>query len=215
MIKIYSVISLILIAFTFYSCSEQKKKSIVGEWEPVTRPYNLGATLIFGEDSSFIQIKEARINYSYKLVGDTLISTSFSGITGEKIIDSAKVTIFQDTLILVRGKIGDQQETIMQRYDSVYTNTEGIIGYWKWPHQSGRDAISEYLPNGQASVSVLIDRQEGKYSVKGDSLTIVLSGVTIPDIHFELKGDSLFFPDKSASLGQAYYRVKEEDSSEE
>ncbi len=166
--------------------------------------------MIFEDDSSLTVIKEARVNYTYKLVGDTLISASFDGFSGKEIIDSALVTISGDTLILIRGKVGDQQETVMKRYDSVYTNTEGIIGFWIWPHQSGRDAISEYHPGGKASVNVLIEQRQGNYFVNGDSLTVIMPGTTLRDIYFQLKGDSLFFPDKFAPLGTAFFRVKEE-----
>jgi len=212
-IKLY-VFSL-LISLVILSCSEEKKETLVGKWEPVTRPYNLGSILIFEDDSCFTQIKEARINYTYILVGDTLISTSFNGFSGKETIDSAYVTISADTLILVRGKVGDQQETIMKRYDSVYTNKEGIIGFWKWPHQSGNDAISEYHPGGKASVSVLIDRKHGNYFVNGDSLTVIMPGTTMRDIYFQLKGDSLFFPDKFSPFGTAFYRVEEGKKQEE
>jgi hypothetical protein len=213
--RIISIAYIFLFTLIFNSCSYKEEESLIGRWESATKPFNLGATLIFEEDSSFTEIKEARVKYSYKLVGDTLISTSFSGLTGEKIIDSANVVIFQDTLILVRGKIGDQQETIMKRYDSLYTNTNGIIGFWKWAHQSGREAISEYHPDGKAAVSVLIDRRKGHYFTKGDSLTIVMPGTTLRDVYFELKGDSLFFPDKFAPLGKIFYRVKHENNSAE
>lgn len=213
--KITLVTQIFLLLIFFSSCSEEEKNTLVGQWEPAVRPYNLGNTLIFGKDSSFIEIKEARVKYTYELIGDTLISTSFSGLSGEKIIDSAKVTVFQDTLILIRGKVGDQQETIMKRYDSVYTLADGVIGFWKWPHESGRDAISEFHPGGKASISVIIDRREGVYSVDGDSLTIVMPGTTLRDIYFELRGDSLFFPDKFAPLGRAFYRVKDEDKPSE
>ena len=177
--RINHCILLLFSSLVMISCSEEKKDILVGQWEPVTRPYNLGTTLIFEEDSSYVQIKEARVNYTYKLVGDTLISTSFNGFSGKEVIDSAQVTISGDTLILVHGKVGDQQETVMKRYDSIYTNTEGIVGFWKWPHQSGRDAISEYHPGGKASVSVLIERRQGNYFVNGDSLTIVMPGTEL------------------------------------
>jgi hypothetical protein len=199
-----------------FSCNDQDEKvTLAGQWEPATRPYNLGNVLIFGEDSSFTQIKEARVNYTYELIEDTLISTSFSGLTGEKIIDSAKVTLFNDTLILVRGNIGDQLETVMVWHDSVYTLSDEITGFWKWSHQSGRDAISEYHPGGKAAVSVALEKREGNYSINGDSLTIVMPGTTLRNIHFELKGDSLFFPHKYAPFGKTFYRVKDEDKSEE
>jgi hypothetical protein len=214
MYKINLYILLLLISLVMISCSEEKRETLVGQWEPVTRPYNLGPVLIFEDDSSFTEIKEARLNYTYKLVGDTLISTSFDGFSGKKIIDSAYVTISGDTLILVRGKVGDQQETVMKRYDSIYTNTKGIVGFWTWPHQSGKDAISEYHPGGKASVSVLIERRQGNYFVNGDSLTVITPGTTLRNIYFQLKGDSLFFPDKFAPLGKAFYRVKEEDTPE-
>jgi hypothetical protein len=199
-----------MVIFLLFSCAEEKENSLAGKWAPVVRPYNLGTTLIFGEDSSFIQIKDARVNYIYKLEDDTLISTSFDGFSGKRIIDSASVTIKGDTLILVRGKIGDQQETIMKRYDSVYTDEEGIIGFWKWPHKSGNEAISEFHPDGKASVSVLIDRREGNYFINGDSLTIVMKGTTYQNLHFVLKDDSLFFQDNYAPLGKSFYRVNEE-----
>lgn len=210
--RIIFITLFIFITLICSSCSEEEKNTLVGQWEPVTRPYNLGSTLIFEEDSSFTEIKEAKVAYTYELVGDTLISTSLSGLTGEKIIDSARITISGDTLILIRGKIGDQQETIMQRYDSVYTDTNGITGTWRWPHQSGRDALSKYHPDGKASVSVTIEKREGNYSVSGDSLlTVVTPGSSLRDIYFELKGDSLFFPDKFAPFGSAFYRVKKID----
>lgn len=202
--------------FILISCTDKENENtLAGQWETTTRPYNLGSVLIFGEDSSFTQIKEARVNYTYELIGDTLISTSFSGLTGEKIIDSAKVTVFNDTLILVRGKIGDQQETVMRWHDSIYTHADGIIGFWKWPHQSGKDAISEYHPGGKASVSIIVERNQGTYSVDGDSLSILMKGVSFPNIYFELRSDSLFFPDKYAPLGKMFYRVNEEDEPEE
>ncbi|HSP87818.1 MAG TPA: hypothetical protein VLN45_06775 [Ignavibacteriaceae bacterium] len=201
---------LIFLPILLISCSEEKN-SLTGKWEPVIRPYNLGRVLIFEGDSSYTEIKEARINYTYKLAGDTLISTSFSGFTGQTVIDSAHISISGDTLILVRGKIGDQQETIMKRYDSSYTNEDGIIGFWKWPHESGKDAISEYHPDGKASVCVTIERREGNYFVKGDSLTIIMPGTSLKNIPFQLKGDSLFFPEKFSPLGKAFYRVKSED----
>ena len=213
--RINHCILLLFSSLVMISCSEEKKDILVGQWEPVTRPYNLGTTLIFEEDSSYVQIKEARVDYTYKLVGDTLISTSFDGLSGKEIIDSTHVTISGDTLILVHGKVGDQQETVMKRYDSIYTNTDGIVGFWTWPHQSGKDAISEYHPGGKASVSVLIERRQGNYFVNGDSLTIVMPGTTLREIYFNLKEDSLFFPGKFAPLGTAFYRVKDKDEQEE
>lgn len=210
--RIDSIIIILLTILTLSSCSTENEKSIVGEWQPAVRPYNLGTILIFGEDSSFTQIQEARVDYTYELVGDTLISTSINGYTGEMVKDSAHVIISEDAMILTRGKIGDQQETIMTRYDSLYTNKDGIIGYWKWPHQSGRDAISEYHPDGKASVSVFIERREGYYSTKNDSLTIVMPGTTLKDIYFEIKEDSLLFSDsKYAPLGHKFYRVRDEE----
>ncbi|OGU70351.1 MAG: hypothetical protein A2V93_11655 [Ignavibacteria bacterium RBG_16_34_14] len=210
MYKINLFALLLFTALLLSSCSEEKKETLVGQWEPVIRPYNLGSVLIFEDDSSFTQIKEARVNYTYKLVGDTLISTSFDGFTGKEIIDTAHVAISGDTLILVRGKVGDQQETVMKRYDSIYTNTKGIVGLWVWPHQSGKDAISEYHPGGKASVSVLIEKGQGNYFVNRDYLTVIMPGTTLRDIYFKLKGDSLFFPDKFAPFGNAFYRVTNE-----
>jgi len=210
--KIIITSLLFLITLTHISCSdEERADTLTGLWEPATRPYNLGTTLIFDDDSSFTQIKDARVNYTYKLIGDTLISISLSGLTGEKIIDSARVIITSDTLTLIRGKIGDQQETIMKKYDSVYTDPDGIIGFWKWPHQSGRTAVSEYHPDGKAAVSVIIERKEGNYFVNGDSLTVIIPGTSLRDLHFELKGDSLFFPAKFAPFGTAFYRQNKKD----
>jgi hypothetical protein len=128
--KIFPYLILAGVILLMDCTDEEKEITLVGQWETTTRPYNIGSVLIFGEDSSFTQIKEARVNYTYELIGDTLISTSLGGLTGEKIIDSAKVTVFNDTLILVRGKKGDQQETVMQWHDSIYTLADGIIGFW-------------------------------------------------------------------------------------
>jgi hypothetical protein len=204
------LIAFLLISLLVASCSENKK-SLVGHWESTARPYNLGTILIFDNDSSFTQIKEARVNYTYKLIGDTLISASIDEFTGKEIIDSAHVTISGDKLVLVRGKIGDQQETVMKRYDSIYSNSEGIVGFWKWPHRSGKEAISEYHPDGKVSVSVLIEKIQGNYFINGDSLTVFMMGSTLRDIYFQLKDDSVFFPDKFAPLGRSFVKVNKEE----
>lgn len=193
------------------SCSEDKKRTIIGEWELAIRPYNIGTRIIFKEDSSYIQIKEARVNYTYELDDNTLISTSFNGFTGQTIIDSAHITINGDSLILIRGKIGNQQKTIMKRYDSVYTKPQGIIGFWKWAHQSGKYALSEFHRDGHASVSVLIEHREGYYFVNADSVTIVMPGTTLRDIHYRLKEDTLFFLDKYAPLGKVFHKISKEN----
>jgi hypothetical protein len=202
------IVSFFFISLIFNSCSNDEENKLAGQWEPVSKPYNLGTTLFFAEDSSYIQLKEARVNYTYELEDNLLISTSFNGLSGKIIIDSVNINIQGDTLILVRGKEGDQEETVMIRYDSVYNNKDGIVGFWKWPHQSAKDAISEFHPDGKASVSVTIERREGYYFVNGDSLTIVMPGTSLRDIHYQLKGDSLFFPDKFAPLGKSFYRIK-------
>jgi hypothetical protein len=214
--KLLPFISLLILQ-VFSSCSNKEDNLLIGKWEPAVRPNNIGNVLEFGPDSLYNQITEARVNYKYKYEGDTLISISRNNYikdNGElesvEIIDSASITISGDTLTLIRGEIGDQQMTVMKRLDSVYTNKDGIVGFWVWPHQSGRNAISEYHPDGKASVSVLIDRKEGKYFVNGknDSLTVMVPGSNLRDIYFEIKGDTLLFPDKFAPLGKAFYRVK-------
>jgi|GEM_PF-4981728 len=209
--KTHTLLFSLLIILSFNYCSEEEKNTIVGQWEPVSRYYNVGSTLIFKEDSTIIQIRDAKVNYTYELAGDTLISTSFSGLTGEKIIDSAKITITGDTLILVRGKPGDMQETVMKKYDSLYTLKDTIIGVWKWPHSSGREAVSVFHPDGKATVYTSIERREGKYSIKNDSLTVVFPGTSYHNLKFELKGDTLTFPEKFAPMGKAFYRVREDE----
>jgi hypothetical protein len=215
-IKLFSY-TLLFILIIIPACSKKEDKSIIGRWEPVYRPNNIGDILEFKPDSLYTQITEARVNYTYIYEGDTLISTSkdtFIKDNGKQetitIIDSASVTISEDILTLIRGKVGDQQMTVMKRLDSVYSGKEGIVGFWVWPHQSGKDAISEFHPDGKASVSVLIDRREGKYFVNDDSLTVMIPGTTLRDMPFEIMGDTLLFTDpKYSPLGRAFFRVKE------
>lgn len=208
---------LLFLLVTLPSCSKKQERLLIGKWEPVYRPNNVGDIIEFKPDSLYIQITEARVNYSYIFEGDTLISTSKETFINDKkeqesivIVDSAAVMISGNTLTLIRGKIGDQQMTVMKRMDSVYTNKEGIVGFWVWPHQSGRDAISEYHPDGKASVSVMIEKKQGRYFVNKDSLTIIVQGSTLRDIPFEVKEDTLVFTDpKYSPLGRAFFRVKE------
>jgi hypothetical protein len=75
--------------------------------------------------------------------------------------------------------------------------------------------ITEYQLGGKASESIIIERREGTYSVDGDSLSIKINEASLSDIYYELRNDSLFFPDKYSPLGKTFYRVNEEGESEE
>lgn len=170
------VIVIILLMVNFASAQDSLKKSenssLWGRWESVTTENTKGSAIDIEPPNKLIYQKIIKVNYKYRIKGDTLIGEFYNDAQNKKIVDTSIIKITSDTLYRTYFRMGVVHHSKMTRAKNDNKNNNKIYGVWYWNYPSGGVAVSKFTHDGNWEFKLPLDTHPATFTTKGDTLSI-------------------------------------------
>ena len=182
---------------------------INGNWESVTSKNGRRMMIKIKPDSSFIIQSVLSADYSYRIIGDKMITKFKNENSGKLIIDTMKIKIKKDTLISIFNRNGKPEVTTMIRTPDNRVNKPEVAGNYTWIYPNGKTAFSKFTKNGLWLFRLPIQIIKGKYGISKNILTFNYEypDTTKDQKKFWLKGKLLILTDVKTGSQDMYKKV--------
>jgi hypothetical protein len=155
--------------------AEANESQIAGKWAADGRTKGgLGAMLIFADDGSVTSTFGALVDFTYKVDGQTITTTSTDSESGKFDQTAEPYEIVGEKLIVNPADPERRQE--MTRVGAAKLGAASIVGLWSLKHYTGTMATMEYTSGGLAQLSVPFMTLKGRYKLQTEELTMEFEG---------------------------------------
>ncbi len=199
-----------LFCFQIVSFSQKKQISpLAGNWESITLSNSRGLIMQFNPDSTFIFQIVLAADYSYKIIGNKMITKFTNENSGKVFIDTSTIQIKKDTLISTFKRNGKDEVTTMIKDPKKNKSEKGILGNYTWTYPNGHTAFSKFTKDGKWLFRLPIQTTKGKYHIQDNIVTFNYTGSdTLADKKkFWIKKNILILTDAKSGKEDMYKRV--------
>ena len=206
--KIFLMSLIIGVLFCTNIFSQKNRTKIFGNWESVKSKSNYVDMLQLLPNGTYISESVAASDYTYKIFGDTLITSLKVFEKDTVIIDTSTIEVRNDTLINTYRAGGKEMTTKMVRMNGEKILNKNIAGDYVWRYPNGHLALSRFTKNGELLFRLPRLLTRGKFSIKGN--TIVFHNPYLKDEakNFWLKGNLLIVTNPKTKEQSMYHRVE-------
>ncbi|MCL5030206.1 MAG: hypothetical protein M1480_14440 [Bacteroidetes bacterium] len=206
----FPFIFLLLMLIQTFSYSQKKHTSpLTGNWESIALSNSRGLLMKFNPDSTFTFQVVLAADYSYKIIGNKMITKYTNDNSGKIFIDTSTIEIKKDTLISTFKRNGKDEITTMIKTSGKNNSNKSIAGSYTWKYPNGHTAFSKFTKEGKWIFRLPIQSTKGKYLIKDSLVTFnyANSDTLIDKKKFWVKKNILILTDAKSGKEDMYKRV--------
>ncbi len=204
------IIFLLLVLIPQISYSQKKHNSpLSGDWESVVLSNSRGIMMKFNPDSTFTFQIVLAADYSYKIIGNKMITKYKNDNSGKVFIDTSKIEIKKDTLISTFKRNGKDEVTTMIKIPGKNKPSKSIVGEYTWKYPNDHIAYSKFTKDGKWLFRLPIQTTNGKYHIIDSVVTFNYTGsdTLVDKKKFWIKKNILILTDVKSGREDMYRKV--------
>ncbi len=205
---LFIIAAMICIQIVSYS-QKKNRLTIMGNWESAASSNGRGLMMKFNPDSTFAFQVVLTADYTYKIIGNKMVTKFKNPNSGKTFIDTSKIEIKKDTLISTFRRNGKDEITTMIKFPNENNPNKSIIGKYTWKYPNGHTAFSKFTKDGKWLFRLPIQTTKGKYHIQDSIITLNYadSDSLVDKKKFWIKGNILIFTDAKTGIEDMYKRV--------
>jgi len=179
--------------------------ALIGNWESVNTVNNRVQLLKYESDSTFYTQSALPAEYSYNIIGNKMIATLLR--SNKIIIDTTDIIIKKDTLISILRRNDSAEITTMIRIPGENSDSNGIVGNYKWKYPNAHTAFSKFTKDGIWIFRLPVETEKGNYKVSHDTITVSYAGLPPEKLKYWVNDKVLILTDVKTGKEDLYKKV--------